>query len=345
MNIIKEALKIVAESPGNLVYYLVTTFAVEAVLAMVLGEWLRGRRTPQVRRWLLASIGMSLTRILLMVAALLIWQGVLPPTAVMPPLERFLDVLVVLFVGWAALSLSDDYPQVTTGLLVVSLLAGLVGYAAAAAIWYGAATDNPELIFNGYMQDMLWTVLALGLLGLILVGLLMRRGSQWRLLLATIVLLMLGYSVHAIDADASNVPAWVRLANLAAYPLLAGLAYQRVLDWQRQTLAAAARKLPLQAVGWQLLEATQSVGASLDLDTTLVTATATMATALEAEVCALSLPSEQSHRRFELAVVHTGDRPTEEGGDLELDQQPLIKRAIRTRRQVTVQEDDTQTQQ
>jgi signal transduction histidine kinase len=345
MNIIKEALKIVAESPGNLVYYLVTTFAVEAVLAMVLGEWLRGRRTPQVRRWLLASIGMSLTRILLMVAALLIWQGVLPPTAVMPPLERFLDVLVILFVGWAALSLSDDYPQVTTGLLVVSLLAGLVGYAAAAAIWYGAATDNPELIFNGYMQDMLWTVIALGLLGLILVGLLMRRGSQWRLLLATIVLLMLGYSAHAIDADASNVPAWVRLANLAAYPLLAGLAYQRVLDWQRQTLAAAARKLPLQAVGWQLLEATQSVGASLDLDTTLVTATATMATALEAEVCALSLPGEQSHRRFKLAVVHTRDRPTEEGGDLELDQQPLIKRAIRTRRQVTVQEDDTQTQQ
>ncbi len=345
MNIFKEALRIVAESPGDLVYHLVTMFAVEAILAMVLGEWLRGRRTPQIRRWLLASIGMSLTRILLMVAALLSWQGVLPPTAVMPPLERFLDVLVILFVGWAALSLSDEYPQVTTGLLTVSLMAGLIGYATAAAIWYGAATDNPELIFNGYMQDMLWTVIALGLLGLILVALLVRRGPQWRLLLFTIVLLMLGYGAHAIDPEASNVPGWVRLANLAAYPLLTGLAYQRVLDWQRETVTAAARKLPLQAVGWQLLEATQAVGASLDLDTTLVTATATMTTALEAEVCALGLPVEQSHRRFELAVVHTGDRPTEEGGDLELDQHPLIKRAIRTRRQVIVQEDEVQARQ
>ena len=89
MSIFDEALKLVTESPGDLVYFLVTLFALEAILAMALGEWLRGRRTSQVRRWLWAGIGLLLTRAVLMVGALLVWQDVLPAVTVMPPLERF----------------------------------------------------------------------------------------------------------------------------------------------------------------------------------------------------------------------------------------------------------------
>ena len=65
MNILRQALELISEPAGGLVYYLVTIFALEAILAMVAGEWSRGRRTPQVRRWLLASIGMLLTRAVL----------------------------------------------------------------------------------------------------------------------------------------------------------------------------------------------------------------------------------------------------------------------------------------
>jgi signal transduction histidine kinase len=347
MSIFDEALKLVTEPPGDLVYYLVTLFALEATLAMTLGEW-RWRRTPQVRRWLLAGGGMLLTRGVLMIAALLAWQGVLPATAVMPPLERFADVLVLLFLGWAALPLSDEYPAVTTSLFVGGLLMGLVGYTAAAAVWYQASTDDPTLIFNGYMQDMLWTVTALGLLGLIGLGLLARRGSQWGLLLGTLLLMTTGYGVHFVAADESNIAGWVRLANLAAYPLLAGLVYQRVLGWQRQDLATAAEKILKKRLDgstefaevWDLLDTSQAIGDSLDLDTTLVTAVSMVAKALKAGVCAVGLPTEQTHRRIELSVVHTPDHPTEEGGVLELDSQPMIKRAIRTRRQVVLPETD-----
>lgn len=340
MTILDGALELITESPGNLIYYLVTLFALEAILAMTVGVWSRGRRTPQVRRWLLAGTGMLLTRGVLMVAALLAWRGVLPATTIMPPLERFMDAVVLLLLGWAALPLSDEYPTVMTALLVGSLLMGLVGYTAAAAIWYQAATDNPGLLYNGYLQDSLWTVVALGVLAFIGLGLLARRRAQWRLLLGSVFLMMAGYGVHLVASDDSNVASWVRMANLAAYPLLAGLVYRSVLDWQHQALVATAQRKPHLGFGWELLNVTQAIGASLDLDTTLVTAISVAETALGAEVCALGLPTEQTHRRIELALVRTPDRPTEEGSVFDLDQQPIIKRAIRTRRQVVMHQAD-----
>ncbi len=345
MTIWDEALKIVTESPGDLVYYLVTLFALEAILAMAAGEWSRGRRTPQVRRWLLAGTGMLLTRGILMVVALLAWRGVLSAPAVMPPLERFMDAAVLLLLAWAALPLTDEYPAVITALLVGSLLIGLVGYTAAAAVWYKAVTDDPALVFNGYMQDTLWTVIALGLLSAIVLGILARRGDQWRLLLGIAVLMIVGHAAHLVNADESNinVAGWVRIANLAAYPLLAGLVYRRVLDWQHQALVTAVQKVPRQGLDWELLNTLQTVGASLDLDTTLVTAISVAGTALNAELCALGLPTEPTHRNIELTLLHTPGRPAEDGSTFKLDQQSIIKRAIRTRRQVVMNTTDDTT--
>lgn len=342
MDILEEAIELVSKSPGDLIYYLVTIFALEAILAMAAGEWSRGRRSPRVRRWLLAGTGMLITRAVLMVVALLVWRDVLSGAAVMPPLERFMDAVVLLLLGWAALPLSDEHPAVMTALLVGSLLAGLVGYTAAAAVWYRASTDTPELIFNGFMQDVLWTVIGLGLLGFIALGLLARRGNHWRLLFSTLVLMIAGYVAHFVYADESNVPAWIRLANLAAYPLLAGLVYRHVLDWQQETLLPMTQAEYQQGLDWELMDAIQAIGASLDLDTTLVTAISITETALRADICALGLPTERTHRNIELAMVHIPDHPPEEGTTFKLDQQPIIKRAIRTRGQVVLHKDEEQ---
>lgn len=339
MTIFEQALEIISEPPGALVYYLVTIFSIEAILAMAAGEWLRGRRTPEVRRWLLAGTGMLLTRGVLLVAALLAWRGVFPPEAVMPPLERFMDAVVLLLFAWAALSLSDEYPEVMTALLVGSLLIGLVGYTVAAVVWYQAVIDDPGLVYNGFLQDTLWTVIALGLIGFISLGLLARRGPHWRLLLGILLLMAGGYALHLVVADDSNVSGWVRLANLAAYPLMAGYVYRRVLDWQRADVMAAQKKSG-QVLDWGLLQTIQTISASLDLDTTLVNSISAAETVLKAEVCALGVPTERTHRHIELALVHIRDRPTQEGSTFTLDQQPMIKRAIRTRNQVVLREDD-----
>jgi signal transduction histidine kinase/GAF domain-containing protein len=339
VTIFEQALELIREPPGALVYYLVTIFSLEAVLAMAAGEWLRGRRTPEVRRWLLAGTGMLLTRAILMAAALFAWRGVFPAEAVMPPLERFMDAVVLLLLGWAALPLSDEYPDVMAALLVVSLLIGLVGYTVAGAVWYRAAVDDPALVYNGFLQDTLWTVIALGVTGFLVLGLLARRGPHWRLLLSILLLMATGFGLHLFSADDSNVAGWVRLANLAAYPLLAGYVYRRVLDWQHQDLTDAQKKLG-QGLDWGLLDTTQTIGASLDQDTTLVTSVSVAETVLNTEVCAVGLPTERTHRRIELVHIHIPDRPTAEGSTFELDQQPMVKRAIRTRHQVILQEPD-----
>jgi signal transduction histidine kinase len=339
VTVFEQALEIISEPPGALVYYLITIFALEAILAMVAGEWLRGRRTSEARRWLLAAAGMLLTRAVLMVAALLAWRGVFPPEAILPPLERFMDIVVLLLFGWAALPLSDEYPDTMTALLVGSLLIGLIGYTVAAVVWYQAAIDDPSLVYNGFMQDTLWTVIALGLIGFGILGLLSQRGSHWRLLLSIFLLMASGYTLHLLAADESNVTGWVRLTNLAAYPLMAGYVYGRVMDWQRADLTEAKEKTGW-GLDWALLDATQTIGSSLDLDTTLVSSVSAAESILKAEVCALGLPTERTHRHIELALVHTPDRPTEEGATFTLDQQPMIKRAIRTRHQVILDQTD-----
>ena len=348
MSIFDQALDLITQSPGSLVYYLVTFFALEAILAMVAGEWLRQRRTPQARRWLVAGVGILLTRGVLMLAALLAWRDVWSTAAVMPPLERFMDALVLLFIGWAALPLADEHSSIMTGLLGLGLLVSVAGYAAAATVWYRAVTDQPELVFNGYMQDALWTAIGLGLLTFIGLTALFRRGQQWRLLLGAVLLMLVGYGAHLLSADAeSDVAGWIRLANLAAYPLLAGLVYRQVLDWQRGDLTSAygVSSHPQESAAnlartWELLDAAQDVGASLDLDMTLVTAISVATQVLQAEVCAVGLPAERSRRSMELALVHATDQSTEEGGVFQLDERPMIRRAIRTRRQVVVQEAD-----
>jgi signal transduction histidine kinase/GAF domain-containing protein len=337
MSVLEQALELVSEAPGNLVYFLVTIFALEAMFAMSLGAWLRGQRSPQVRRWMLGSLGMLLTRALLIISAVFVAGGVISATAVMPPLERAMDAMLLLFLGWAALPLADKYTDVLTGILAVGLLAGLVGYALAGWIWYQAATDDPELIFNGYMQDFTWSVIALGLLSAIMAGLLARRGQHWELLSGALLLMMAGTGLHLLAADESNVASWIRLGNLAAYPLLAALVYRRVFDWQGAALAAQ-RPPRREGLDWELLQTTHKIGDSLDLDTTLVTSVSAAAKVLQAEVCALGLPTERSHRRFELGVVQAQNRPTEEGGAFELSDHPLVKRAIRTRRQIIVTE-------
>jgi signal transduction histidine kinase len=342
MNIFEQALQLIIEPPGNLVYYLVTLFALEAILAMAMGEWLRGRRTASVQRWLLASAGMLLTRGVLMVVALLAWQGLLESAILMPPLERFMDVLVLLFLGWAVLSWSDRLPTVATGLLVVVLLLGLIGYAAAAVDWHEMATSNPDLVFNGSVQDLIWSALALGVLALIGLGLLTQVGPQWEILLSVLLILSAGYITHLLAPNESDVAGWVRLANLVAYPLLAGLVYRRVLDWRQQDLAAAVQRTPGPRLDLDLLRTTQDIGASLDLDTTLVTAVSLAARTLRAEVCAIGLPTDQTHRRIDLVVVHNAMQATEEGEVFDLDGQPLVKRAIRTRRQVLLLDPDPQ---
>ncbi len=344
MSFFDDAIRLLSEPPGNLVYYLAVMFAIEAVLAMAAGEWLRGRQNPQARRWLFSSAGLLLGWGAMMVTALLTWQGVVAPASLAPPLERFLNALAVVLIAWAALSLSEQYMGVATGLVIVLLILGLVGYSITAFVWYDQITTDPSLSFNANLLETVWEVCSLAALGIAaLLSLVLRpRGKHWALFFVICLLMAGGHLAHFIAAtEDSNIAGWVRLANLGAYPLLAGLVFRQTFDWQRAPLPAPlALPEPIQLDEREVFTTTLGIEASLDLDQVVDSAASTAADVLGADFCVLGLPIDPAHRQIKLVALHSRVDPPlpllEAGKSFSLDDQPLVKRAIRTRRQIAV---------
>ena len=86
MALLRELVELITVPPGDLVYHLVTLFAIQLVLGMAFGHWNRHRRDPGATRLLVTGIGFACARGLLMLIAVLDRVGVLSPNVVLPPL-------------------------------------------------------------------------------------------------------------------------------------------------------------------------------------------------------------------------------------------------------------------
>ena len=332
MGLLREAILLLSEPPGDLVYHLVTLFALEAILAMLLGRRMRGEEGPRLRRWLLAAGGLLLARAVLMLAALLGQTGTFVPAALAPPLERYLDLASLLFILWAALPLSERYPQASGALLAFGLIALTALYAFFALQWYGLALADPNLAYNGQPQESVWEVLSLAMLALGLATLVIHRHGEWGLVLALLGTLLLGHLLHFFDPlQGSHIAGWVRLGNLAAYPLLASLVY-------RETVVLPP-SIPAPSVdeGWarRLLRLGETIPLPSDFTALLEQVVAFSASVLEGDLCAIGLPVAEDPNRVRIAARHPeGAAAGEEV--LTLRDQPALRQAIHRRRRVRV---------
>ncbi|MFW5692080.1 MAG: hypothetical protein ACOCX3_01880, partial [Chloroflexota bacterium] len=90
-------------SPGELIYFVVVIAISLASLFMALGERTRDPSSVTVKRLSLALLGVVAAWMALMTGALLTLTRDLDPTEVLPPLERFVSFLPLVFVGWGLL--------------------------------------------------------------------------------------------------------------------------------------------------------------------------------------------------------------------------------------------------
>jgi signal transduction histidine kinase/GAF domain-containing protein len=113
------------------------------------------------------------------------------------------------------------------------------------------------------------------------------RGSEWfySFLLFGIWLAGYGMQVASPNVD-SHTAGWVRLADLAALPLLASVVYRRALS----VIPAAARDGDevLEAVG--ILQAARRIEEARDIDAALGLAASSVVRALQADMVAIGLP-------------------------------------------------------
>ena len=327
MMFLRELVELITVPPGDLVYHLVTLFAIQLILGMAFGHWNRHRQERTATRLLVVGAGFAFARIVLMVIAGLDRAGVLPSNVVLPPLERFLDLATLLLAVWAFLPILEQHSRPSVMALLLALLMAAGVYVVFAVRWLQIEVRS-MVAYNAYWQGLVWEFAAILVLVAGLIAGVVWRGEDWGLVTCLFALWLTGHALQfAVPFTDSHIAGWVRLANLAALPLVAGLVYRRVL----QASPARAGDAALEMAG--ILEAVRRAGAPHEVEGALKAVTPSIARALGADVVAIGLPAAGPAKGVRIVALHPpGTLPPQQEATLPLSRHPLLATAVQTGR-------------
>ena len=214
-NTIQQVLTALTTFPGNLIYHMVLAFSIAGALQAAMSFW-RDSDFPQGRRMVI-GLGLMLgLRFLLFLSAGLAQQGFSNPHILLPILDRTATILNLVVIVWLWIFPEPArLPDAASGLLA------MLSAAAAALSWAWWFGNYAESAFNRTWLDIGWELFALALLILGLTLIIMRRPNGWEYGLAMMAIAALGHMLHLIIPQAdSDFPGFVRLAQMAAYPIL-----------------------------------------------------------------------------------------------------------------------------
>jgi signal transduction histidine kinase len=327
MVLLRELISLITVPPGDLVYHLVTLFAIQLILGIAFGHWNRHRHDPKAIRLLVTGVSFAFARTLLMLVAVLDRVGALSPNVVLPPLERFLDFATLLLAVWAFLPILGRHSRLGVTLLLATLLIAAGVYAAFAATWPQAEAQS--IAYNGYWQETVWEFSAISILVLALIAGVIWREGDWGLVICLFALWLTGHVLQfAVPFADSHTAGWVRLANLAALPLVAGLAYRRVLS------APPASRGDTVLGMVSVLKAVRRLEATRDVESALRLAASPIAHALGADTVALGIPFPGPARGIRIVALHPPTSAVLAHQELTLlvSRHPLLATALQTRR-------------
>jgi len=331
MSLLRGFIELITVSPGDLVYHLVTLFAIQIILVVAVGHWNRNRQDPTARRLLVVGIGLFLARALLMLVAALDRVGMVWADGIMPPLERFLDFTAVLLVAWAFLPILERQARLGVALLLILFLIAAGVYAAFAVLW--RQTVGQDVFYNGYWQESVWEFSTLALLVVAFIAGMIWRGADWGLLTCLFSLWIVGHAAQfAFPITDSQTAGWVRLANLAALPLLASLVYRYALNAPRVWSPGEGEDTTLGVVG--ILQASRRIEGGQEVDAALELAASSVARAMGADVAAIGLMLPGPAKGIRIFALHPSTSVMLEKQNLTLmvSDHPLLATTVQTGR-------------
>ena len=335
-NSVTSIFDLLTQPPGSLVFHLVTLFALTFMLYAALGQIrTRGSADPlPLLHW--SAGGVLLGRVALMIAVVLGTSQVIVPHSVIPPLERFVDAASLGLLALAFVPILFDHTRLGLVLASANAAAAVIVYAAVAPQWY-TASQQATLFYTG--QDIGWQMWALAIAALAALLTLVRRRGQWPYVFIAFAILAAGHALQAFAPDPNtDFAAWVRFAQLAAYPLLAATVYREYVEAREEAASpatGAARLISGAPEPWAVVDAIRQISGSSDLQLTLQQVCATIASNLHADLTALGLPGSAANLVELVAIHHPGASPTP-GAVFALEDHPAVKRAIDRRRSVLV---------
>ncbi len=143
------------------------------------------------------------------------WQGLINPTASLPPLDRAFTLFSIVWITWLW-----AFPEPSRS---ADAAAALLSLLIAAALGLSLLTWPPQsslTTYNVTIDDLLWQIASLGLIFLGALILLIRRPNGYGNGLAVLALIFLGHLGHLAFHEDGNYSGIIRLAYMAAYPIL-----------------------------------------------------------------------------------------------------------------------------
>lgn len=229
-----EFLNLFVEPTGEMIYFLAAIAISQAAFLMALGQRLRGSSETAAARYsvllaaaVIAWLGMGLGGLVALISDT-------PDSAILPPLERAVNALVILYTGTALLTADSTRPQrpIWRALALLSLVI-VADYLFTALAWHPMADDQE---FNRHALGFVWTF-APGLLLICLIGLLITVYKQTadiplKLIYFTVLLIAYSYTTARIRSDSldGDTSGALRLGFLAALPILGIIVYRLVIE-------------------------------------------------------------------------------------------------------------------
>lgn len=367
LDIFTQAIELLTRPPGDLVYHLIVLFALEAMLGFAIVRARRTGWTAPLRQLAIMGAVVLAGRVALMIVALLSLQGIPPDvvlaTVLTPPLERAIDLVSLGFLAWAFVPLLRERAQLGLGLLIVNSIAAAIAYTVLAGQW------SAQVLYTATSQETVWQVWSLAIASLAVVisaigprprhlhraaprpaAHVPRSSGAWDVggtvqvsgvAVAAFVFLAGGHALQlTVPLAGSHIAAWVRLAQLAAYPMLAVVVYQLTTTGETRveaaplTPAASPEFNPADPI-WQASAAIHTLTPTADVPLVLQHVAAKLAEALKAEVAAIGLRDPGSDA-IELSVIHHPGAAPSLGARLAVSRQPILQRTFERGRPVIV---------
>jgi signal transduction histidine kinase len=199
-------------------YYFALAFAVAGSLQLVFNQW-RISEFPQAKR---AATGLGVllaTQVFVFAISMLGWADVIDARAILPPLDRAFLLFGIIWITWLYAFPEPSRTSDTVAILLSLLVIVILGLSL--LLWQQTINANSyEITYNETNADMLWQVgsLLLSLLGMVVIFLRKPNGMWNGIVLLGIA--SIGHMVHLIFPIVGEYSGVVRLAYMAAYPML-----------------------------------------------------------------------------------------------------------------------------
>ena len=221
--------------PGNTIYHIVLVFSIAGALLEAV-QSLHSSNFPQERR---TVIGLSIIlglQLVLFILSGLSSKGLLNSQVVFPPLDRAVTLLSLVWIAWLW-AFPEPVRMADAGTLLLNLL-GIAAFGLTLALW----AHSPATSFNLSVYETGWQIFSITVILLGILGLVSRKPNGWSYGLAMLILGFLGHIASLVYPMNGNFPGFVRLAQLAMFPILLTLSHRFPFPTQMEAPAVKSRK-------------------------------------------------------------------------------------------------------